>query len=142
MKKIICLVVIMLVISLPTFAEIKLGVHGGLSSGPDQIYGGVRADIGTLFPSINLVGIADIGVGEDITLLSAGGDLQYKLNFGGSIQPYIGVFIGFTQKLNGGGNGFGLAFPIGIKFNNSMFLEARIGFEDSPDLKICFGMFL
>jgi len=141
MKKIIS---ILMILSFATFisADINIGAQAGISSDPDQIFGGLRADIGTLLPGFNLVAVGDLGIGSDFTSLSVVGDLQYKFYLGGTVTPYVGVGVGYFWNVAGGGDGLGLSVPIGIKFAGSYFIEARIGFEDSPDLKICLGIFL
>jgi hypothetical protein len=138
----LAIIVLLLLVTNTVFADVKTGVQAGFSSDPDQVYGGIRFDLGTLLPGFNLVAIGDIGFGEDVTLLSFMGDLQYKLPLGGSITPYFGFGVGYILNVSGGGDGFGLSIPIGFKFDNSYFVEVRLGFEDSPDLKVCLGFYL
>jgi len=137
----ICIFVFLL-FSVAAQSAVKFGAQGGYSSGPDQIYGGVRIDIGTLMPTWNVVGVADLGFGEDITLLSVSGDVQFSIFTAGTITPYFGVGIGYNWNLGGSTKGIGINFPAGIKFGGKLFIEARVGLENSPDFKLGVGLFL
>jgi outer membrane protein W len=127
--------------SLNVQSAVKFGAQGGYSSGPDQIFGGIRVDIGTLIPTWNIVGVADLGIGEDITLLSVSGDIQFGIFTAGTISPYVGVGVGYNWNLGGSSKGIGINFPIGLKFGGKFFVEARVGLENSPDFKLGVGLF-
>ncbi len=118
------------------------GVHAGVSSNPDQIYGGLRMDLGTLFPGWHLVAIGDLGVGEDLTVLTLSGDLTYHFSLGGSLRMYTGFGIGYNWALGESTIGIGLQIPVGLELDDGYFIEARIGFENNPDFRLNIGMYL
>lgn len=135
-------IVLIAAFALPSAASIDLGVQAGVSSGPDQFFAGARLDLGTILPHWNLVAIADLGLGEEFTLLSLSGDLLYEFSLGGVIRLYTGVGIGYNWHLGGMEIGIGIEIPVGIKLEKSYFIEARFGFENNPEFKICAGFFL
>ncbi len=138
------------------------GAHGfgprvGVSIDPDQIHFGGHLDLGDLAPNLMLLPNADIGIGDDLTIVTALFELDYRFRSDwGSWNPYLGGAIGPSFWSFDGGRGRGdnsdsglaasvqggIARRLGSQ-SGFMFLEFRLGMGDMPDFKFtagwCFG---
>ncbi len=134
------------------------GLRGGVSANPDQIHGGLFLDAGRLVSDLRFQPSFDVGFGNGVRLATANLDALYPLG-GESWRPYAGGGLGinFVDVTNGVGEGRGWEIaPVinvlgGIRWgsarrgNRSLeryLLEVRLGFGDTTDLKLSFGLVL
>ena len=66
------------------------GVRGGVSDDPDQIVLGAQVDFGEFLPALAFRPHADLGFGDDATVLTLGLPVLYRLPVEGSFTVYGG----------------------------------------------------
>ncbi len=138
------------------------GPRVGISSDPDQIFGGVHFDLGEFAPGVRFQPSAEIGLGDDVTTLTLNGMVSYYFTVDAPVKPYAGgqitaAFYDFDSDCKGFGNSFfgrnetdcdseteiGPAAVGGIEMKlegGSRFLaEMSLGFSDLPEMKITAG---
>lgn len=131
------------------------GLRGGISLNPDQFSFGAHADIGRIADGIRLQPSAELGFGNGVLLASANFDAHYLLA-PRSFRPYVGGGVGlnFVDVRSGIGSSNGLGVePVvnavgGVEWGERRneqdvrryLLEARLGFGDTPELKLVFGL--
>ena len=127
------------------------GFRVGVSVDPDQVYGGIHWDIGSSSSSIHIRPNLELGVGDDELLLAANGEVLYYFKQQGEWIPYAGgaLSINFIDrdkpKQFEDDSDVELGFyavgglDTALKGNRRLLLEAKLGFSDSPDLKIGIG---
>ena len=128
------------------------GPHLGFSSGPDQFVVGGHLQWGDVAPHLDFVPSIDLGLGDNITLISLNGDFHYRLDTGTQWEPYVGGGVGvhFASFDNGGpgiadnsdtfaGGHFIFGADVATKHSSRFFVEGKFGFGDSPDFKALAG---
>ncbi len=138
------------------------GPRVGISSDPDQIFGGVHFDLGEFGPGVRFQPSAEIALGDDVTTLTANGMVSYYFPVDAPVTPYAGgqitvAYYDFDSDCSGFGNSFfssnetdcdseteiGPAAVGGIEMKldgGSRFLgELSIGLSDLPEMKITAG---
>lgn len=128
------------------------GPHVGFSSGPDQFVVGGQLQMGSVAPRLDFVPSADLGFGDNMTLVSLNGDFRYRLDTRTTWQPYVGGGVGIhfvSFNNNGPGNsdnsdtvaGGHLLFGADVANANRsrFFVELKLGFADAPDMKALAG---
>jgi hypothetical protein len=130
-------------------AAFNAGARAGFSSDPDQFVIGGQAVLGSIMPMVQLAPSVDIGFGNNVNLTTVNIDLQYNLPSLPKVSPnvYIGAGPTIVMANPDGGNSdtdiglsllAGLRIPMaGISYYN---LEARLGLESVPDLKVLLGI--
>jgi len=141
-------------LAVPALAQ-DIGYYGigprvGVSSNPDQIIGGVQFNLGEFAPHLRFQPNAELGFGDDYTILSATAPVHYRFKVNSNIVPYVGggltvAFVKFDP--NNGDND--TDFEIGAKAiggvewplsgNDAFFLELNVGFGDIQDVQIMAG---
>jgi hypothetical protein len=66
------------------------GVRAGASDDPDQLVVGVQADLGTFVPNLRFQPHADLGLGDDTTILSLTAPAHYLFPMEGGFTLYAG----------------------------------------------------
>lgn len=137
----------------PASAQRKAGFHGwgpraGVTINPDQVHGGVHFDLGDLARRLMLFPNAEIGFGDNLTVLTTMFEVDYRFHdHWGSWNPYLGGGIGpvFAWHDRGdSGTDLGLTVQGGIARQLTsqpgfMFLEVKLGLADNPDVKFTVG---
>jgi hypothetical protein len=143
----------------PVYAESiglrSYGLRGGIAANPDQFYGGLHLDLGRLTERVRLQPSFEVGFGNGVILGAANFDAQYLFS-GKSFRPYAGGGLGLNvfEVTNGQGESGGLdigpALNLvggvewgtrrGLRAVGRYLLEARLGFGDTTELKIAFGV--
>lgn len=129
--------------SAPAAPGLDLGLRAGLTSSPDQFHFGAHADLGPVLPPLRLVPSIEIGLGDDITLISFNGDLIYDFpqspfGVGGelALQYWDNDWIGSDTEL-------GLSvlgdYRLALNSGKVVLLEVKVGLMDAPDLKFTVG---
>jgi hypothetical protein len=130
------------------WSETSVGLRGGLSTEPDQVYVGAHLNLSALSEHVYIVPSAEVGFGNDLTTLAINGDVQYRFDRTSSVRPYAGGGLAlFHWSADGGADDTNLGLDVlgGIYFGYStghpMFVEAKAGLSNEvPDWKFTFGI--
>lgn len=133
------------------------GFRAGFSIDPDQVFGGVHLDLGEPVKNLRLLPNIEFGVGDDTKLLAVGLSARWEfatVRWGGWM-PYAGAELGFQYaKLDDSLRVPGRPFDDDdtdvqgsllagvqseLKGGNRLFIEAKIGLLEDPDLKALVG---
>lgn len=136
---------LILIASSASALEYPVGARMGYThwSGLDQVHLGGHAKLGEIFPNAELTPGVEVGFGGGFTVMTINGDLVYK--FTELTNHPWGLYGGGSLSLNYLDSDFdlGLSALIGTTYKlsdgNEILGEVRLGFLDSPDLKITFG---
>lgn len=76
------------------------GVRGGVSDDPDQVVLGAQVDLGEFLPDLAFRPHADLGLGDDATVLTLGLPVLYRLPIEGDFTVYGGggVAVGLVDQ--------------------------------------------
>ena len=129
--------------------EQGFGLRGGVSADPDQFVVGLHYDTGPLVDRLTFRPNAELGLGDDLTLVAFNFEVAYWFPLKG--QPWS-FYVGGGPALNidifddNAGRGRddtdvepGLNFLFGIAHDNGLFFEVKAGAIDSPDFKALIG---
>ena len=126
------------------------GPRVGITSSPDQVYFGAHLDCGDFADRVRFQPNLEIGVGDGVTLAALNAEAAYRFRSDwGHWSPYVGGGVG----LNITGNNEGLihnsdtqlgasalaGIEKGLGSGQRVFLEAKLGLVESPDLKLAIG---
>ena len=107
-KKFIYLTVVITMLILVGFAtkamaqgtsEIRFkgwGIRAGLSSDPDQVYGGVHLDLGELIEDVRFRPTVEFGLGDDQKVLQVLAEVHQVFSKFRVCKPYLGAGLGLT----------------------------------------------
>jgi hypothetical protein len=128
------------------------GPRAGVSIDPDQVFGGIHIDFGEIARNVRFQPSAELGFGDDVTLLSLNLEAAYLFKVYESWMPYAGGGLDFIYaKLDDAPRGvddddtdLGLVGLGGVQRVRSggydFFLELKIGLtSDTPDARALFG---
>lgn len=140
------------VTSAPAHAdEHGFGLRGGVSADPDQFVIGLHYDTGPIFERVTFRPNAELGLGDNVTLVALNFDLAYwiplkgqpwRLYVGGGPAMNIYVFDDDGGPRHGRDDtdvepGFNVLF--GVAHTKGFFFELKVGAIDSPDFKAMAG---
>ena len=137
------------------------GPRVGISSDPDQIFGGAHFDLGEFTKNLRLQPSVEIGFGDDVLTLTGNAMVAYYFPIESNITPYAGgqitvAFYDFDDNCKGYSSSYyghgacddseteigpGLVGGMEMKLSGgSRFLaEVQIGLGDLPEAKILAG---
>jgi len=127
------------------------GPQFGFSSGPDQFVVGGHLKWGGVAPQMDFVPSVDLAFGDNATVVSLNGDFHYRLQTKTQWRPYLGGGIGlhFVSVSDQGssrdnsdtvaGGQFIAGADVVAKSGSRFFTELKLGFSDSPDMKVMAG---
>lgn len=135
----------------------RMGIRGGISMRPDQVYGGLVIDAGTILASVKLQPSFELGLGNGALIFTSNLDALHRFR-SGSWRPYGGGGLGvnLVDVTNGVGEGRGWQIDTalnvvggiewggdqrGASGNHRYVLEGRLGLGDTADFKIGAGFF-
>jgi hypothetical protein len=135
---------------LPAVASAQaFGVRAGASSDPDQLYLGAHILSGPIAGRVHFRPNVELGLGDDLTLVALNMEFVYQYPFrrsqwsliaGGG--PAANVFVWD----NGSGRGHdsdvraGINALLGVSHRDGFFVEVKLGFIDSPAVKLGIGV--
>ncbi|HOX24293.1 MAG TPA: hypothetical protein PLL30_00890 [Candidatus Krumholzibacteria bacterium] len=159
MRKIMGLAFLAIALTTPSLVTAAgWGLRGGVTFDPDQIHVGAHVNAGELFNNGYFLPNAEIGFGDDLTLIALNPELVYR--FDHRTRSRWGFYVGGGLGINivnwdhdddfPGDDGhdhsdtdLGLNFLGGmfrqLSSGNEFFFELKIGAVDSPDAKITIG---
>jgi hypothetical protein len=145
------LIVLILTLGLPALAAADgWGPRVGVAMDPDLVQFGLHADLANMASHVVFQPSAEVGVGDQLTVLSLNMDTAYRFTSQWDVwSPYLGggVDVSFVNRDDGypdrSYTDTGLAVLGGIQRGlangNRFFLETKIGLFDSPDLRFTAG---
>jgi hypothetical protein len=122
-------------------AQTTVGIRAGASVDPDQFYFGGHVETEPLASRLRFRPNVEIGVGNDVKVVAFNVELayhfpsQYDWHFyagGGPALNIINTPVDTTS--NGGINAM-----VGFQHDRGLFLEFKVGFIDSPNVKFGVG---
>jgi len=128
------------------------GIRGGLSSDPDQVYGGVHFNLGEFTKDVRFRPSVEVGFGDDQTLVQILAEVHYMFSTFQALKPYAGAGVGLTyvnyddDYPGDGSDTEGSLNAIGgveTQLNQGMnlFFELKVGLaNDDPDIKFGVGL--
>ena len=122
-----------------------VGLRGGVSIDPDQAYFGAHFETGALVDRLHFRPNAEVGFGDDLTLLALNFEFAYKFPQRRGWQLYAGggPAVNFYFIDSPGDDDVstepGVNFLIGVEQQAGLFFEVKIGAVDSPELKFAVG---
>jgi hypothetical protein len=135
---------------LPSSAQGGVGVRAGVSADPDQFFVGLHYETAPLFDRLRFRPNAEIGFGNDLTLVALNAEFAYWLPVkakqwgvyvGGG--PAMNIYIADTGSPGRGQDNTdvepGLNFMFGVQHRGGFFAELKVGAIDSPDFKFAVG---
>jgi len=136
----------------PSFGWNGWGIRAGVSSDPDQAYGGVHFELGEFAPNVRFRPSLEIGFGDDVTLVQANAEVHYVFNKVQVWKPYVGGLVAFSwyevdnvppgvddSDTDVGFMGLG-GVQTRLKSGVGMFFEGKVGLTDEvPDFKAAIG---
>ena len=129
------------------------GPRVGLSSDPDQIFGGFQWNVGEIAPHLRAMPSAELGLGDDILRLAGNIGIHYMFTGGTSRwAPYLGgeltlSYLDFDRPAGFTGDDtdteLGLSLAAGVETRLTggkiLNLELRFGLENTPDVQVHAG---
>ena len=118
------------------------GVRAGVSGDPDQFYFGFHFDTGPIYERLSFRPNAEVGVGNDLTSVSGNFEFVYwwplrrhPWSIYGGGGPAVNLY-----RHNDNSDvqpGFNILF--GAAHSRGLFVELKLGFIDSPEVKFGVG---
>jgi hypothetical protein len=163
-KKCIYLTVVIIVLILAGFAtkamaqevsELRFtgwGIRAGLSSDPDQVYGGVHFNLGEIAKDVRFRPTIELGFGDDQTVLQMLAEVHYVFSKFGVWKPYLGGGLGLIyvnydgdHPRDGSNTEGSLNAIAGIETElnqgKKLFFEFKLGLaHEDPDIKFGVGL--
>lgn len=133
------------------------GPRVGVSSDPDQVFGGVHVDFGEFADNVRFQPSAEVGFGDHVTTVQVNFMVSYYFPVKASVTPYAGgslsaAFFDFRSNCSSFARSFGCANseteigPVAVGgietklSGKTRFLaELQLGFGDLPDAKLLAG---
>jgi hypothetical protein len=128
------------------------GIRAGLSSDPDQVYGGVHFDLGELTRDVRFRPTVEVGFGDDRKLVQMLAELHYLFSMFQTWEPYLGGGLGLTyvdydtgHRKDGSNIGGSLNAIAGMETEitkrTKLFFEFKLGLaHEDPDIKFGVGL--
>ena len=128
------------------------GIRAGLSSDPDQVYGGVHFNLGKLTKDVRFRPSVEVGFGDDQTVVQMLAEVHYVFSKFQAWKPYLGGGLGLTyvnyddghhgddSDIDGSLNAIG-GIEKELKQGMKLFFEFKVGLANQdPDIKFGIGI--
>ena len=145
------LILVLLGLSWPAAAAAQgWGPRVGVAVDPDLIQFGLHADLGDVSSHVSFQPNAELGVGDDLTMLSLNLDIAYRFTSRWDVwSPYLGGgmgvhFINYEDGFRDGDDTEAGAAVLGgiqrgLENGSRFFLETKLGIFDAPDVRFTAG---
>jgi len=133
----------------PSSAQGGVGLRAGVSADPDQFFVGFHYETAPLFDRLRFRPNAEIGFGDDLTLLALNAEFAYWLPVRSAAW---GVYVGGGPAMNvymfsddadrredDTDVEPGVNVMFGVQHRKGFFVELKVGAIDSPDFKLAVG---
>lgn len=121
------------------------GVRGGVSVDPDQFYVGFHYETTELVDNLYFRPNAELGFGDDLTLVGLNFEFVYKVpiqgpwTLYGGFGPAVNIYSFDRNNRDDTDAEAGLNVLFGAEATNGLFFEIKLGAMDSPDFKLGIG---
>lgn len=126
------------------------GIRAGLGDDPDQGIIGAHWDLGTLIPKLRFMPSAELGIGDDHTIVSLVLPVHYTFTPDTNVTPYVGggallAFIERDRPRRDDDSEFDIAptLAFGVEWllqrSGSVFVELDVSGGDTHDAKLLVG---
>ena len=137
----LCGVVAMTVVCAAPASAQDFGVRAGVSIDPDQFYFGAHAQTAPLVDRLHFRPNAEIGVGDDVTVIAFNFEFAY---FFPTTQPWqfyagAGPALNIVDSENDTDPKGGFNILLGVEHRKGLFAEFKVGTIDSPEIKFGVG---
>lgn len=128
-------------LALSAEAQTTAGVRAGASVEPDQFYFGGHLETGPIADRLRFRPNVEVGVGNDLTVMAFNVELayhfrsQYDWHFYAGGGPALNVVDSPSDTTAAGG----VNAMVGVAHDRGLFFEFKVGFIDSPNVKIGVG---
>src|SRR5262245_3150690 len=131
---------IMVGLAAPASAQ-DFGVRAGVSSDPDQFYFGAHAQTAPLVDRLRFRPNAEIGVGDDVTVVALNFEFAYFFPTSQSWQFFAGAgpALNIVDTENDTDPKGGFNILLGVEHRKGLFVEFKVGMIDSPEIKFGVG---
>lgn len=122
-----------------------IGLQGGVSVDPEQLYIGSHVETGELWPRFHFRPGIDGGFGDNLSLASINVEFLYRLPFtsgGWTFYQGGGPAVILLRQRGDRSIHAGTFFTVGFGHRNGFFTEIKIGSGNSPTLKFGAGYLL
>lgn len=127
---------------LPAAAQ-GVAVRGGMNVNPDQVYVGGQYEWGPLGQQVWLQPSADVGFGNDATLIALNFDAVYRRPLGKkpvwTAYGGGGPALNFYRLLGYNATEAGVSLVGGLLHHTGLMTEFRVGFLESPEFRVGIG---
>ncbi len=141
-------VVTCLAVASPASAQGGVGLRAGASGGPGQFVFGVHFDTPEVVPNLTFRPNVDVGIGDNRTIVGMNVEFAYwlpltdtdwKLYF--PVGPALVVTSRDDNRGQGGGTdvGGGFGLGVGVQHARGFFVELKVAFVDSQDVRFSVG---
>jgi len=128
-------------LALSASAQTTVGVRAGASVDPDQFYFGGHVETSPIADRVRFRPNVEVGLGNDVTLVAFNVELAYHFpakndwHFYAGGGPALNIIDSDAETNTGGG----VNVMLGVAHARGLFFELKLGFIDSPDVKIGLG---
>jgi hypothetical protein len=131
---------IMVGLAAPASAQ-DFGVRAGVSIDPDQFYFGAHAQTAPLVDRLRFRPNAEIGVGDDVTVIAFNFEFAYFFPTSQPWQFYAGAgpALNIVDTENDTDPTGGFNILLGVEHRKGLFVEFKVGTIDSPEIKFGVG---
>ena len=143
-RTIVCALCLCGVAPVSAWAQASAGIRAGVSGSPDQFFFGGHIETGPVAEHTTFRPNVEVGVGDGLTLLAINLEFAYHVPLKG--HPWTVYFGGGPAAIissprgrNGSDVGGGFNIMLGIQARRGLFTELKVGFIDSPEVKLTIG---
>lgn len=122
-------------------AQTTVGVRAGASVDPDQFYFGGHVETNPIADRVRFRPNVEVGLGNDIKLVAFNVELAYHFpeqrdwHFYAGGGPALNIIDTPAETTTAGG----VNVMVGVAHSQGLFFEFKVGFIDSPNVKIGVG---
>jgi hypothetical protein len=127
--------------SAPAFAQ-HVGIRGGISVDPDQLYFGGHLETSPLVDRLYFRPNVEVGISDELMLIAANMEFVYKFSTRRSWNLYAGggpALNIFKPDGRDSNTDAGFNILVGVEQARGLFFEFKVGAIDSPDFKLGVG---